>query len=76
MFFHKAPKNNPQLSFNINELNKGYVAEFNLLGLILNSNLNWQAHINFISVKITRIIRLLHRLKFVFPKQILFSIDN
>ena len=39
-------------------------------------NLNWKAHTNFISVKIARVIGLLHRLKFVFPKQILFSIYN
>ena len=49
---------------------------FNFLGLILDSNLNWKAHTNFISVKIARVIGLLHRLKFVFPKQILFSIYN
>ena len=71
-----APKNIPQLSFNINGLNMEYVTEFNFLGLILDSNLNWKAHTNFISVKIARVIGLLHRLKFVFPKQILFSIYN
>ena len=53
-----------------------YVTEFNFLGLLLDSNLNWKAHTNFISVKIARVIGLLHRLKFVFPKQILFSIYN
>ena len=47
-----------------------YVTEFNFLGLILDSNLNWKAHTNFISVKIARVIRLLHRLKFVLPKQL------
>ena len=68
-------KNIPQLSFNINGLNMEYVTEFNFLGLILDSNLNWEAHTNFISVKIARVIGF-HRLKFVFPKQILFSIYN
>ena len=53
-----------------------YVTEFNFLGLILGSNLNWKAHTNFISVKIARVIGLLHRLKLLFPKQILFSIYN
>ena len=33
-----------------------YVTEFNFLGLILDSNLNWKAHTNFISVKIARVI--------------------
>ena len=76
MLFHMPQKNIPQLSFNINGLNMEYVTEFNFLGLILDSNLNWKAHTNFISVKIARVIGLLHRLKFVFPKQILFSIYN
>ena len=71
-----AQKNIPQLSFNINGLNMEYVTEFNFLGLILDSNLNWKAHTNSISVKIARVIGLLHRLKFVFPIQILFSIYN
>ena len=38
--------------------------------------MNWKAHTNFISVKIARVIGLLHGLKFVFPKQILFSVYN
>ena len=46
------PRNISQLSFNINGLNMEYVTEFNFLGLILDSNLNWKAHTNFISVKI------------------------
>ena len=76
MLFHMPPKNIPQFSFNMNGLNIEYVTEFNFLGLILDSNLNWKAHTNFISVKIASVIGLLHRLKFVFPKQILFSIYN
>ena len=36
----------------INGLNIEYVTEFNFLGLILDNNLNWKAHTNFISVKI------------------------
>ena len=71
-----APKNIPHLSFNINGLNMEYITEFNFLGLILDSNLNWKANTNFISVKIARVIGLLHKLKFLFPKQIPFSFYN
>ena len=49
-------KNLPQFSFNTNGLNMEYVTEFNLLGLILDSNLNWKANTNFINVKIPRVI--------------------
>ena len=50
--------------------------ELNFLGLIFDINRNWKVHINFISGKIARVIGYLHRLKFVFPKQMLFSIYN
>ena len=48
-----------------------HVTEFNFLSLILDCNLNWKSHINYISVKKARVIRLL---KFVFPKQVMFLI--
>ena len=51
MLFHKAQKNIPQLSFNINEMVIEHVNEFNFLGLILDSNLNWKAHPKAISSK-------------------------
>ena len=49
-------KDLPQFSFNTNGLNMEYVTEFNFLGLILDSNLNWKANTNFINVKIPRVI--------------------
>ena len=52
------------------------VTEFNFLGLILDSNLNWKAHLSAISSKISREIGLLHKLKYIFPKQVLHSIYN
>ena len=81
MLFHMPQKNIPQLSFNINGLNMEYVTEFNFLGLILDSNLNWKAHTNFISVKIARVIGLLHNdndnecfiLTYELIKQIIYS---
>ena len=39
----------PQLSFNINGMVIEHVQEFNFLGLILDSNLNWKAHLKAIS---------------------------
>ena len=54
ILFHMPKKNIPQLSFNINGLNMEYVTEYNFLGHIFDSNLNWKAHTNFIGVKIAR----------------------
>ena len=52
------------------------VPQGSIVGLIIDSNLNWKAHLNAISTKISRIIGLLHKLKYIFPKQVLHSIYN
>ena len=52
------------------------VTEFNFLGLIIDSNLNWKAHLSAIGNKISRVIGLLRKLKYIFPKQVLHSIYN
>ena len=63
----------PQLSFNIEGLHIEQVYEFSFLGLLIDANLNWKAHLNAIG-KVSRIIGLLHKLKYVFPKKVLHSI--
>ena len=64
------------LLFNIDRMHIEQVTEFIFLGLIIDSNLNWKAHLNAISIKISRIIGLLHKLKYIFSKQVLHSIYN
>ena len=61
----------PQLSFNVEGLHIEQVNEFNFLGLIIDANLNWKAHLNAIGTKVSRVIGLdlLHKLKYVFPKK-------
>ena len=66
----------PQLSFNIEGLHIEQVHEFNFLGLLIDANLNWKAHLNAIGTKLSRIIGLLHKLKYVYPKKVLHSIYN
>ena len=56
-----------------------HVKEFNFLCLILDSNLNWKAHLKAIGSKISRVIGLLRKLKYIFlkyilPKYMLYSI--
>ena len=65
-----------QLSFNIEGLHIEQVYEFNLLCLIIDANLNWKVHLNAIGTKVSRIIGLLHKLIYVFPKKVLHSIYN
>ena len=49
MLFHMPQKEILQLSFNINGMVIQHVKEFKFLGLILDSNLNWKAHLKAIS---------------------------
>ena len=76
MIFQMPQKRVPQLSFNIEGLHTEQVYEFNFLGLLIDANLNWKAHLNAIGTKVSRIICLLHKLKYLFPKKVLHSIFN
>ena len=49
---------------------------FNFLGLQLNHNLNWNKHVNYVSLKISKISGILYRLRSEFPTYILKSIYN
>ena len=44
--------------------------------VILDSNLNWKSHLSAFSTNISRVIGLLHKVKYIFPKQVLHSIYN
>ena len=48
----------------------------NLIYWVLIANLNWKTHLNVIGTKISRIIGLLHKLTYLFPKNVLHSIYN
>ena len=76
MLFHMPQKILPELSFSFNGIPIKNVKEFNFLGLIIDSNFNWKAHLNAIGAKIARITGLLRKLKYIFPKHILHSIYN
>ena len=69
MIFQMPQKRVPQLSFNIEGLHIEQVYEFNLFDLIIDANLNWKAHLNTIGTKVSRIIGLLYKLKYVFSKK-------
>ena len=54
--------------FNIDGMHIKQVTEFNFLGLIIDSNLNWKAHLNAISTKISRIIGFTAQIKIYFSQ--------
>ena len=52
------------------------VNEFNFLGLTLDCNLNFKTHTKIIAAKISRVIDVLHKLKYIFPVYLLRMIYN
>ena len=74
--FHMPPKVIPQLHFSLNGSPIDYVTEFIFLGLTLDCNLNFKSHLKTIGTKISRVIGLLHQLKYIFPAYLLRMIYN
>ena len=56
MFFHMHNRSvsYPDLQINGNKIER--VTEFNFLGMVLQSNLSWNKHINHISLKVSKAI--------------------
>ena len=77
IIFHrpqKKPPDNFLIKLNDVELNR--VKNTKFLGVILQENLKWNDHIDYISNKVSRATGLLARLKHYLPKTILFTIYN
>ena len=76
MVFHRSQKKviYPLLKFNNVEIER--VTSFNFLGLILDSTLQWQTHTNHISLKISRVIGIMYRLKLIYPQAVLLLLYN
>lgn len=71
---HQRKVDYPILKINNNIIER--VTRFNFLGLILNSNLNWNDHVDHISKKISKVLGVLYRLKDIYPIAILLNIYN
>ena len=67
MLFHMPQKVIPNLQFDLNGSVIEYVHAFNFLGLTIDSNLSFKSHISIIGSKISRVIGLLHKLKYILP---------
>ena len=76
MLFHMPQKVIPQLHFSINGSPIDYVTEFIFLGFTLECNLNFKSHSKTIGTKISRVIELLHKLKYIFLAYLLRMIYN
>ena len=76
MVFHSDKKIVRYPKLFINDVKIERVDCFNFLGLQLYHNLKWNKHISHVSLKVTKITGLLHKLKLKFPTAILKSIYN
>ena len=74
MFFHMSLRITPQLHLNIKGSPIENVNEFNFLGLTLDCNLNFKPHTKIIAAKLSRVIGVLHKLKYIFPAYLLHMI--
>ena len=66
----------PNLTFDFNGVHLEQVNEFNFFGLLIDCNLNWKVHLHMVSTKISRVIGLSGKLKYIFPSYILHTIYN
>ena len=73
MFFQKRRSITP-LKFLMNNRAIDVVHNFNYLGIMLDANMSWKSHIAMVSNKLSRINRILHRLKYLYPQNILITL--
>ena len=67
MVFHVPQRQVIYPRLKINNIEIERVNHFNFVGIILYSTLKWNNHIQHISIKISRIVGLIWRLKTVYP---------
>ena len=73
MFYNKRRPITP-LQFSMNNRAIDVVENFKYLGIILNANMSWKSHIAMVRNKLSRINGILHRLKYLYPQNILVTI--
>jgi hypothetical protein len=76
MVFHPPQKIVHPPLIHIEDKQIEYVDEFNFLGIIIDKNLSWKSHVNYISQKLTKICAIVNKLKHFLPKSTLLTIYN
>ena len=71
MCFHKSNKTVTYPKLKINNVTIDRVNDFKFLGLIISSNLKWNKHINHISIKVSKVIGIMFRLRTILPSDVL-----
>ena len=76
MVFHSVRKNVNYPTLSINGISIERVADFNFLGIQLSEDLKCSKHQNIISLKLTKTVGVLNRLKYEYPLAILKTLYN
>ena len=74
--FHTAKKTVIYPDLKINNIIIDSVDQFNFLGLIISSDLKWRKHIEHISLKISKMIGIMYRIKSILQANILLTMYN
>ena len=70
MMFHTKQRHMDAVSFTINNENIEQVLSFSFLGIHLDENLKLNTHISMLTNKLSRVIGILNRLKYIYPHHI------
>ena len=74
MIFHQHQKKIEPMSFSINEVQIDNVSSFKFLGIMLNEHLTWKAHANMITLKLSKVVGIINKLKYAYPKAALMTL--
>ena len=74
MIFHRHQKKIEPMSFSINEVQIDNVSSFKFLGIMLNEQLTWKAHANMITIKLSKVVGIINKLKYVYSKAALMTL--
>ena len=76
MVFHRKQKHIKKLNIAINGAKIDRVKSFNFLGITIDEKLSWSHHVAIVKKKISKVIRILYRLKNIFPLETLETLYN
>ena len=74
MIFHRHQKKIEPMSFSINEVQIDNVSSFKFLGIMLNEHHTWKAHANMITIKLSKVVGIINKLKYVYPEAALMTL--
>ena len=74
--FHTKQRHMDAVFLTINNENIEKISSINFLGIHLDGNLTWNKHIDMLTNKLSRVLGILNRFKYIYPQHILLTIYN